>query len=53
MHKDRLYYHDTNNRHVNLGQTVIENEAGYIKYQLNNSRFVMELYAKVGYAYWK
>ena len=48
MHKDRLHYHDTKNRHFTLVQTLSENEAGYSKLQLKNTKLSREIYEKVG-----
>ena len=47
MHCNRLHYHDTGNRQVNMVQTVTENEKGYSKRQLTDARTARDLYAKV------
>ena len=47
IHKFELHHHGTKNRHVALVQTVSENETGFRKWQLNNSKLARELYSKV------
>ena len=53
IHQDVLHYHNTNNRHVTIFQTVSDNEAGYAKHQLNIDKLARDLYAKVGNPYQK
>ena len=49
IHKVRLHCHNTNNLNVTLFQTVSENELGYNKTLINNTKLERELYAEVGH----
>ena len=47
--KNGLYFHDTNNRQINLLNTVQENMTGLSKRQIENAKKSRELYVMVGH----
>ena len=49
MHKDRIHYHKTKNYHVTLVQNENENEEGYSKLQIKNTKLAREIYSRVGH----
>ena len=53
MHKSRLHYYDTHNKHFALINTVSGNKEGYTQRQIKSAEVARTLYAKLCYPFWK
>ena len=49
IHKYRLHYKNNKNHHVTIVQTVNNNEASYIKHQLNSAKLSRGIYENVAH----